>query len=76
MRHKEIVLKRMKRTWGCERASVDSRQQKAARVRRTCLAQITAAHGPEPRRVRRMLGLARARNARKQGNAASKGPRG
>lgn len=76
MRHKEIMRERMARNRGCERASVDSRQQKAARVRRTCLAQITAAHGPEPRPVRRILALARARNARKQGNAASKGPRG
>lgn len=66
IRHVDIVAARMKASAGCERYSVDSRQQRRARARKESFAQITKMHGPEPRKARRGIALVLARKATKR----------
>jgi hypothetical protein len=61
-----IVLRRLHANRGCEKFSVDSRQRIARAAQRACLAEMNAKHGPEPRKVRRALAFAKARNLRKK----------
>ena len=65
VRHAEIVAERMRRSGGCERHSVDSRQQKAARARKQLFEEVNTKYGPEPRRARRGITLTLARKRRK-----------
>jgi hypothetical protein len=43
--------------------SVDSRQQKRARARKACFADVTKRYGPEPRKARRGIALSLARKS-------------
>ncbi len=61
MRMNEIIAERMRAHRGCEALSVDSRQQRRARIRKETFADITKRFGPEPRKARRGIALALAR---------------
>lgn len=66
MKTTEIVNNRMTANVGCERSSVDSRQQKAARLRRMIMSQINSLYGPEPRKAKRGLMFTLAQKARRE----------
>lgn len=66
MRHVEIVAERMRASAGCERHSVDSRQQRQARARKEMFAEVTKRYGPEPRKARRGIALSLVRKAKRK----------
>jgi hypothetical protein len=53
---KEIVAARMRANAGCERMSVDSRQQRRARARKAEFQRVTELYA-EPRKARRRMAL-------------------
>jgi hypothetical protein len=55
----------MRANAGCEKHSVDSRQQASARIRRETFAKINRDYGPEPRHARRGIALTLSRKIRK-----------
>lgn len=63
MRHAEIVAARMLSSIGCERSSIDSRQQRRARLRGDAMEIVNSQYGPEPRANRRRLSLRFAKQA-------------
>lgn len=61
MKMREIIAGRMLATWGCEKHSRDSRQQRRAATRKQIFSEINEKFGLEVRKVRRGIALTLAR---------------